>query len=134
MPRGGEGGGGGTEGGESQRRVNSHEANDDLQACQSYFEVLFEVPPDGVAPRTTEECIALATDNRDCSTALQARHRLARAYGMILFKEGGSYSFLHNEKIFFEGLYDFTIRVTAAKFDRIYWCQPHPLLRVLATW
>ena len=36
---------------------------------------------------------------------------MAIAYAGILMKEGGDYNRTHNERVFFEALYDFTARV-----------------------
>jgi hypothetical protein len=46
---------------------------------------------------------------------------MAQAYAFILMKEGHNYQQIHNEKIFFETLYDFTVRVTNQRFGPRVW-------------
>lgn len=59
---------------------------------------------------------------RDLSAELAAKMKgMAQAYAFILMKEGHNYQQIHNEKIFFEALYDFTVRVTNQRFGPRVW-------------
>ena len=102
-----------------RRFTNTHILDRFLLECQNYFEVLFDPQlgdaGDELKPEQTVET------NRGKVEVQMALNQMARAYGLILFKEGVNYSFLHNEQIFFEALYDFCVRVTTTKFDRKYW-------------
>ena len=84
------------------------------QECQAFVDLKFRTgDDDGVG-------------GGDGSNASQSEldgqmKRMAQAYAFILLKEGHNYQQIHNEKIFFEALYDFTVRVTNQRFGPRVW-------------
>ena len=84
------------------------------QECQAFVDLKFRNVDDG------------GVDGGDSSNASQSEldeqmKRMAQAYAFILLKEGHNYQQIHNEKIFFEALYDFTVRVQIQRFNPRAW-------------
>jgi hypothetical protein len=91
------------------------------QECQAYIDLKFGDGKTANADSDDEEATSPRGGQRD-SEGLQARMKgMAQAYAFILMKEGHNYQQIHNEKIFFEALYDFTVRVTNQRFGPRVW-------------
>ena len=91
-----------------------------IQECQAYADLKFNNAgsgPDGESASSQAQSRQSELDER--------MKGMAQGYAFILMKEGYNYKQVHNEKIFFEALYDFTVRVTNQRFGPRLWRAPY---------
>ena len=108
-----------------RRFVNSASLDRFLLECQAYVDLLFQdkTPPDDDAEEDADEPLAPEEQSAEArALEVEAKFKaMAQAYAFILMKEGHNYHQTHNEEMFFEALYDFTVRVTNQRFGPNLW-------------
>lgn len=86
------------------------------QECQAYIDLKFGHAGDDLDDAGESSHAQASQSDLD-----ERMKGMAQAYAFILMKEGHNYQQIHNEKIFFEALYDFTVRVTNQRFGPRVW-------------
>ena len=88
------------------------------QECQAYVDLKFGDVEDQGEDAEDDSSRAQSSHQSELDTRMKS---MAQAYAFILMKEGYNYQQIHNEKIFFEAFYDFTVRVTNQRFGPRLW-------------